>query len=175
MISVAILTVSDSAFAGTREDLSGPALHKRCDELGWRVVANAVLPDDEALISRQLVEWADATTAELIVTTGGTGVSSRDRTPEATGAVLERELPGVSELMRTRGLEQTHLAVLSRGLTGTLGKSFIVNLPGSPRGALFSFGVIENLAPHVIKLLRGETEHEAKETEARSGTSKMKI
>lgn len=159
MISVAILTVSDSTFAGTREDLSGPAIQRRCDELGWRVVATAVLPDDETLISRQLVEWADGKAAELIVTTGGTGISPRDNTPEATSAVLERELPGVSELMRTKGLEQTHLAVLSRGLAGTLKNSFIVNLPGSPSGALHSFRVIENLAPHVIKLLRGETEH----------------
>ncbi|MDQ2842292.1 MAG: MogA/MoaB family molybdenum cofactor biosynthesis protein [Acidobacteriota bacterium] len=159
MIEVAILTVSDSAFAGKREDLSGPALKKRCDELSWNVRATAIIPDDAATISRQLAEWADEDTPMLILTTGGTGVSARDNTPEATRAVLERELPGIGELLRAKGLEQTRFSVLSRGVAGTRKQAFVVNLPGSPAGALFSLDVIEHLVKHVVNLLSGETGH----------------
>lgn len=159
MIQVAILTVSDSVFAGKREDLSGPALAGLCRELGWDVIASAVLPDDGAAISQKIMDWADGGGSWLILTTGGTGVSARDNTPEATRRVIDRELPGMSELMRAKGLDQTHLSVLSRGLAGTRKLSLIVNLPGSSRGALYSLSVIEGLVPHVLKLLAGETEH----------------
>jgi len=159
MIQVGIITVSDSVFAGKGTDLSGPALEGRCQELGWDVIASAVLSDDEAAISQKIRDWADGGSALLILTTGGTGISARDNTPEATRGVIERELPGVSELMRSKGLEQTQLSVLSRGVTGTRKQTFIVNLPGSPAGALYSLSVIEALVPHVLKLLAGETEH----------------
>ncbi len=159
MIQVGIITVSDSVFAGKRTDLSGPALKGRCQELGWDAVASAVLADDEAAISQKITDWADNEVASLILTTGGTGISARDNTPEATRGVIERELPGVSELMRSKGLEQTQLSVLSRGVTGTRKRSLIVNFPGSPAGALYSLSVIEALVPHVLKLLAGETEH----------------
>jgi molybdopterin adenylyltransferase len=159
MIRVAILTISDSAFAGTREDLSGPALRKRCEELAWPVIETTVVPDSETDIVRQLSEWADRGLVTLILTTGGTGISARDNTPEATRAVIERELPGMSELMRSKGLEQTPFSVLSRAIVGTRKRTLIVNLPGSPKGALYSFAVIEGLAQHVVKLLSGETEH----------------
>ena len=159
MIKVAILTVSDSASQGTRQDVSGPALQARCAELNWQVAAAEVLPDDPNAIAQKLSAWSDNDTAALILTTGGTGVSARDNTPEATRTVVERELPGVSELMRTRGLEQTPFAVLSRGIAGARKRSFIVNLPGSTAGALHSLHVIETLVPHVLKLLAGETEH----------------
>lgn len=159
MIRVAILTVSDSASERTREDVSGPALRKRCEELGWPVTETSITPDSVTKISHQLSEWADNGSATLILTTGGTGVSARDNTPEATRAVIDRELPGIGELMRSRGLEQTSLSVLSRGLAGTRKGTLIVNLPGSPKGALYSLGVIEGLAQHVIKLLSGDTEH----------------
>lgn len=159
MIQVAILTVSDSVYAGKREDLSGPALAGLCRELGWDVVASAVLADDETVISQKIMNWAEGEVAALILTTGGTGISARDNTPEATRRVIERELPGVSELMRAKGLEQTHLSALSRGLAGTRKHAFIVNLPGSPAGALYSLSVIEALVPHVLQLLRGDTEH----------------
>ncbi len=159
MIQVAILTVSDSVFAGKREDLSGPALKGRCEELGWDVIVSAVLSDDEAGISQKLSDWADGGVASLILTTGGTGISARDNTPEATRGVIERELPGMSELMRSKGLEQTQLSVLSRCVAGTRKRSLIVNLPGSPAGALYSLSVIEALVPHVLKLLAGDTEH----------------
>ena len=137
MITAAILTISDSAVAGTRADASGPALAARVNELGWSVAATAIVADNQADIAAKLREWSDAGHA-LILTTGGTGLSARDVTPEATRSVLDREIPGIAEWMRTRGMEQTKLAVFSRALAGQRKQSLIVNLPGSPRGALFS-------------------------------------
>ena len=158
MIRTAILTVSDSAIVGTRADASGPALTARINELGWIVVATALVADSQTDIAAKLCEWSDAGHA-LILTTGGTGLSARDVTPEATRSVLDREIPGIAEWMRTRGMEQTKLAVLSRALAGQRKQSLIVNLPGSPRGALFSLQAIEHLIPHIVDLMRGKTEH----------------
>ncbi len=162
MIRVAILTVSDSAMAGTRENLSGPALEARCDELKWAVIACEILPDEEKRIAERLRTWADESTASLILTTGGTGVSARDVTPEATRTVLDREIPGLAELMRSKGAEQTKFSVLSRAVVGSRKQSLIVNLPGSPKGAVFSLSIIEGLIPHTVDLLAGNTEHCAK-------------
>lgn len=159
VIRVAILTVSDSAVAGTREDASGPALRKRCEELGWAVVKTGMVPDNCDAIAAQLREWADEGLASLILTTGGTGIAPRDVTPEATRSVLDREIPGLSELMRAQGLEQTAYSPLSRGVAGSRKKTLIVNLPGSLKGALFSLRTIEHLAPHAIDLLNGKTAH----------------
>jgi molybdopterin adenylyltransferase len=158
-ISVAILTISDSAVAGTREDASGPALAERCRALSWEIVATAVVADEELAIETTLKEWADTESAGLILTTGGTGVAPRDVTPEATRRVLDREIPGLAELMRQKGLEQTKFSVMSRALAGTRKRSLIVNLPGSPRGALFSLQSIESVVPHTIELLQGSTCH----------------
>ncbi len=163
MITAAILTVSDSAFQGKREDQSGPALKRRCEVLGWEVVVTAIVPDEIPAISSRLTQWADDGMATLILTTGGTGISARDNTIEATQPLLERELPGVGELMRSKGLEQTPFAVLSRGLAGTRKRAFIVNLPGAPAGALHSLRAIELLVPHVLKILAGNTEHGSRE------------
>lgn len=160
MIRVAILTVSDSAAAGTREDVSGPAVEAHCQTLRWPVVARAVVRDDARAIAEQIAAWADEEAASLIVTTGGTGIAPRDVTPEATRSIIEREIPGLGELMRAKGREQTKFAPLSRGLAGVRRSSLIVNLPGSPRGAIQSFKTIAELVPHVIDLLEGRTEHE---------------
>lgn len=158
-IRVAILTVSDSVAGGTRQDLSGEALHQRFKELDWPVVAASVAPDEADAIAGQIRDWADSGIASLILTTGGTGVSVRDVTPEATRGILDREIPGIAELMRSKGLEQTKFSILSRAAAGSRGRVLIVNLPGSPRGALHSLRVIEDLVPHVIDLLEGRTEH----------------
>ncbi len=159
MITVAILTVSDSATRGARPDASGPALRQKCEEAGWTVNATAVVSDEEEFIASRIRAWADSREAALILTTGGTGVAARDVTPDATVKVLDREIPGISELLRLRGLEQTKFAVLSRGVAGVRNESLIINLPGSPKGALHGFQVIKELVPHLIDLLHGKTEH----------------
>jgi molybdenum cofactor synthesis domain-containing protein len=160
VIRVAILTISDSASTGTRTDLSGPALQTLCGELGWPVMASAIVPDEEAKISEILRDWADHDVASFIVTTGGTGVSARDVTPEATRAVLDRELPGIAEFMRAKGMEQTEFSILSRAAAGTRKHALIVNLPGSPKGALYSLRLIHSIVGHVVDLLAGQTQHE---------------
>jgi molybdopterin adenylyltransferase len=159
VIRVAILTISDSAVAGTREDASGPALRARCEELNWEVVRTDVVPDEQTIISERLKLWADQRFATVILTTGGTGVSARDVTPEATRAILDREIHGIAELQRSKGLAQTKFSVLSRAVAGTRNRTLIVNLPGSPKGALHSLAVIEHLVPHVVDLLAGKTQH----------------
>jgi molybdopterin adenylyltransferase len=159
MIRAAIVTVSDSAVAGTREDLSGPALRERAHALGWIVSAMELVPDDSTQISAILRRLADSGEVAVILTTGGTGVALRDITPEATRGVIEREIPGLSELMRAEGLKFTPTAVLSRGLAGLRGRTLIVNLPGSPKGAVESFDAIAKLVPHIVDLLEGRTNH----------------
>lgn len=156
---VAILTISDSAVAGTRADASGPELREHCHELGWPVTARSVLADDLHAIAQTMADWADSNAADLILTTGGTGVAPRDVTPEATRLVIDREIPGISELIRIKGLEQTPLSVLSRAIVGSRKTTLIVNLPGSPAGAAFSLKAIVHLIPHIVKLLHGETAH----------------
>ena len=162
MIEAAVLTISDSAHAGTRADLSGPAVRERLEQLGWRVSLMEVLPDESAQIGARLATLADAGHVAAIFTTGGTGVAPRDVTPEATREVLEREIPGMPEVMRAAGRRATPLAALSRGIAGTRGKVLIINLPGSPKGAVESLDAIVELVPHVLDLLSGKTEHAAR-------------
>ena len=161
MTRAAVLTISDSVTAGTRVDRSGPAVRERLEQLGWKVSVLEVVPDEAAAISARLAALADGGQISAIFTTGGTGVALRDVTPEATRAILDREIPGLPELMRARGRESTPLAVLSRAAAGTRGKVLIVNLPGSPRGAVESLDAIVEVVPHVLELLRGQTEHAA--------------
>jgi molybdenum cofactor synthesis domain-containing protein len=161
MTTAAVLTISDSAAAGTRADRSGPAVRERLEQLGWKVAVMEVAPDERDYVADRLATLADAGGLSAIFTTGGTGVSARDVTPEATRDVLDKEIPGLGELMRLRGRESTPLAALSRATAGTRGKVLIVNLPGSPRGAVESLDAIVELAPHVLELLNGQTEHAA--------------
>ena len=158
-IRVAILTVSDSAVAGTRADASGPALKAHCVTLGWEVAETLVVMDEVAAISFAISKWADDGTADVILTTGGTGIAPRDVTPEATRSVIDREIPGIGELLRVKGMEQTKFSVLSRGLAGSRKQALIVNLPGSPLGAVFSLKAIEHLVAHMVNLLHGNTAH----------------
>jgi molybdenum cofactor synthesis domain-containing protein len=159
MTNAAVLTISDSVSAGARADRSGPALRERLEQLGWSVSVMETIPDETAGISARLATLADGGQVSAIFTTGGTGVAPRDVTPEATRAVIDREIPGLGELMRACGRQATPLAVLSRSLAGTRGRVLIVNLPGSPKGAVESLDAIVELVPHVLELLRGRTEH----------------
>lgn len=152
-IVAVVLTISDSASRGEREDKSGPAVVAELEKLGCRVFATEIISDDREMIAARLREYADRGDVNVICTTGGTGFSPRDNTPEATRAVIEREAPGLAELMRLRSLDQTPLAPLSRAVCGIRGRTLIVNLPGSVRGAVQNFTAIRSTIPHAVGLL----------------------
>ncbi|HME05526.1 MAG TPA: MogA/MoaB family molybdenum cofactor biosynthesis protein [Bryobacteraceae bacterium] len=159
MIRVAILTLSDSSVAGAREDVSGARLQQSVQQLGWTVTYTGLLPDERDQIGARLRELADSGLNSVILTTGGTGVALRDVTPEATRDVIEREIPGLGELMRIESRKFTPNAVLSRATAGTRGRTLIVNLPGSPKGAVECFDIVSKLIPHVVDLIEGRTGH----------------
>jgi len=152
---VSVLTVSDSVSSGKSEDRSGPAVIARCKELGWTIVSSAVLPDDQPAIESYLKKTADSKESDLILTTGGTGVGLRDVTPEATMAITDRLIPGFSEHMRAEWRQKNERAILSRGVSAIRASTIIVNLPGSPRGAVESLDVIAALLPHAVDVLHG--------------------
>jgi molybdopterin adenylyltransferase len=152
---VAVVTISDSVSTGKSEDRSGPAVVTRCQELGWQVVSSHLLPDDHTIIETQLKKMADASDADVILTTGGTGVGPRDVTPEATLAVVERLIPGLGEQMRSEGAKKTPRAILSRAVAGIRATTIIINLPGSPRGAVESLDAIAEFLPHAVSILHG--------------------
>jgi molybdopterin adenylyltransferase len=152
---VSILTVSDSVSSGKYDDRSGPAVRQRCIELGWDTVACTVLPDDRAAIEAFLKSAADTNSFDLILTTGGTGLGPRDITPEATIAASERLIPGFPEQMRAAEAKKTPRALLSRAAAGIRGSTIIINLPGSPNGAVESLDTVADLLPHAVAVLHG--------------------
>ena len=153
----AVLTVSDSSSRGEREDLSGPALVEVLKKRKFEVVATEIVPDDRTHIENALLQLAEK--ARLVVSTGGTGLAERDVTPEATTAVCERMVDGIAERMRLEGSKNTPFAALSRGLCGVRGRALILNVPGSPKGAVESLEAVIDILPHALQLLSGNTSH----------------
>ena len=156
-VTAAVVTVSDSCARGQREDLSGPAVAQVLQKLHFSVAVRKVVPDDSIQIQNLLIRLARE--VQFVVTTGGTGIAARDVTPEATVSVCDRLLDGVAERMRSEGSKKTLFAALSRGVCGVRGRALILNLPGSPAGAVESLEAVAALVPHAIELLSGRTEH----------------
>jgi molybdopterin adenylyltransferase len=156
-IVAVVFTISDSASRGEREDKSGPAVVAELEKLGARIAATEILSDDRDVIAARLREYADRGEVNLICTTGGTGFAPRDNTPEATRDVIEREAPGLAELMRLRSLDATPLAPLSRAVCGIRRRALIINLPGSLRGAVQNFAAIRASLPHAIGLITDQS------------------
>jgi molybdenum cofactor synthesis domain-containing protein len=155
--TAAVLTVSDTCARGEKEDLSGPVVAEALVPHNFQVVLRRLVPDESALIQEQLIDLCRS--ARLVVTTGGTGVAPRDVTPEATLAVCERLVEGIAEQMRLQGTRKTRFAALSRGVCGIRGTSLILNLPGSPAGAVESLEAVMDLLPHALELIAGRTAH----------------
>lgn len=155
--TASVLTISDSSFQGQQKDLSGPAVASLLEGAGFTVVHTSILPDERDKIQARLIECSEIT--RLVVTTGGTGIAPRDVTPEATRAVIEKPIEGITEFMRAEGARKTPKAVLSRAVCGIRGKSLILNLPGSPAGATESLQSVLVLLGHMLDLLDGNTGH----------------
>jgi molybdenum cofactor synthesis domain-containing protein len=154
-LRVAIITISDRSFQGKRKDASGPLLKRLAEKKLGTVIHGTIIPDEIAIITGALINCADNLGADIILTTGGTGVSSRDVTPEATAAVIEREMPGFSEVLRMKGFDHTPMSLLSRAKAGIRGKSVIVNFPGNPRAIEQSFDFLVPALKHCIEILKG--------------------
>ncbi|HYM76951.1 MAG TPA: MogA/MoaB family molybdenum cofactor biosynthesis protein [Candidatus Dormibacteraeota bacterium] len=157
ILTAAVVTVSDSCARAEREDRSGPAVAQLLEKLQFKIVTREVVPDDSIQIQNLLIRLARE--VRFVVTTGGTGIAARDITPEATIAVCDRLIEGVAERMRSEGIKKTPFAALSRGVCGVRGRALILNLPGSPAGAVESLEAVASLVPHAIDLLSGKTEH----------------
>lgn len=161
MITIGVLTISDSGAKGARQDTSGETIRSLVTQMNGAVIeAGAIIPDERELIEGTLREWSDEKSLNLILTTGGTGLAPRDVTPEATKAVIDREAPGIAEAMRAVSLQHTPFGMLSRGVVGTRGSTLIVNLPGSPKAVKECLECILPVLPHAVNLLtEGPKEH----------------
>ncbi len=155
MINFGIITISDGVFAGKREDLSGPALKTRIEENGWVAQRMKVVPDEKAAIQKVMRSFGSDSEIDIILTTGGTGFTARDVTPEATKEIIEKEAAPLAQIMLLESFRQNPKSVLSRGIAGILNQRLIINLPGSPKGAVENLNVIIQLLPHAVELLRG--------------------
>ncbi len=155
-MKAAILTMSDKGAEGLREDASGPALEKWLAGQGVTTLQYGMIPDDAAIIAATLTEWSDSSRFDLILTTGGTGVSPRDVTPDATIQVIDRVIPGFGEVMRMKSLAKTPHAMISRAVAGIRGKTLIINLPGSPKGALENLEAVWPAIPHAVAKIQGD-------------------
>ncbi len=160
-IRFGILTLSDRSARGERADVSGPALADLVRAQSWSVAKQALLPDDESAIRAELIAWADSGEVDVILTTGGTGFAPRDVTPEATRAIIQREASGLAEAMRSASLVKTPHAMLSRSVAGIRGRTLIINLPGSPKGALENLQVVIPVLEHAIQLLKEDPSSES--------------
>jgi len=156
MLQLGILTISDKGSRGEREDKSGEVIRQMLSALDARIANYDIVPDEKEIIARKLIQWADEDKLDLIVTTGGTGLSPRDVTPEATLSVIDRIVPGFAEAMRAESLKKTPMAMLSRAVVGTRGKCLIINLPGSPRAVRECLEVILPVLPHALETLKGQ-------------------
>jgi len=157
-LTAAVVTVSDSSSRGERADLGGPAVADALEKKNFRVVSRAIVPDEEGAIREILVRLS--VEVRFVVTTGGTGIAKRDVTPEATRAVCDRLLDGITERMRAEGAKSTKFAVLSRAVCGVRGQSLILNLPGKPKGAVESLEAVIDVIPHALRVLAGNTKHD---------------
>ncbi len=158
-VRVGVLTVSDRCAAGEMTDSTGPKIAMWADSCGWTVAATGMVPDERDTIAATIAGWIDDGTVDLVLTTGGTGLSLRDVTPEATASVVDRVVPGIAEALRTRGMASTPNAALSRGIAGTRKRALVVNLPGSPGGVRDGLAVLQPIIEHVVRQLHGDTEH----------------
>jgi len=159
-LKIAILTISDRSFSGEREDKSGPVLNETVQNAGWDTTTTSVIPDDIEEIVTTLSSWADSGEHNVILTTGGTGFTSRDVTPEATRIVIDRDAPGLAEAMRMASLQITPHAMLSRAVAGIRKSTLIINLPGSPKAALENFRIILPVLPHAVQMLEDDKKAE---------------
>jgi molybdenum cofactor synthesis domain-containing protein len=157
-LSIAVITISDKGYRGQREDRSGKYIQDYFTEKGWKVAEYSIVPDEVDMIREKLIEICDTGAANLIITTGGTGFSPRDLTPEATEEVIERKVPGFSEIIRIEGQKKTPRAILSRGISGIRKNTLIINLPGSIKGVKDSLELIYRPLPHGLDILAGRDE-----------------